>query len=218
MRRSSKLICWSERLSAFDFSVEHVKGSCNQFADALSHLPLKSTESALPELTKDITLKRITAEGVMLDNLQVATKNDPVLSQIIPLVNGHWPAKAQVPPNLLAYYHVRGDLHIENGCLARDAQFVAPISLHPQILQQAHLGHPGITRMKRLLRESYWWPLMSTQVEELVARCSGCQFSEKSSPPAGIPKIVVPAQKSAGRRSGLTSLDHLLTLHRTSTI
>ncbi len=46
--------------------------------------------------------------------------------------------------------------------------------------------------MKCLLRESYWWPLMSVQVEDLVTRCLGCQFSEKSSPPAGIPKIVVP--------------------------
>ncbi len=46
--------------------------------------------------------------------------------------------------------------------------------------------------MKRLLRESYWLPLMSAQVEALVAHCLGCQFCEKSSPPAGIPKIVVP--------------------------
>ncbi len=132
--RSSKLIHWAERLSAFDYSVEHVKGSCNQFADALSCLPLQSTESALPELTKDVTLKRIAVEGITLDKLQIVTKDDPVLPQIIPFVNGHWPAKAQVPSNLPAYYNVHGDLHVEDGCLARDAQFVVPISLHSQIL------------------------------------------------------------------------------------
>ncbi len=30
MCQSSKLICWAERLSAFDYSVEHVKGASNQ--------------------------------------------------------------------------------------------------------------------------------------------------------------------------------------------
>ncbi len=85
-----------------------------------------------------------------------------------------------------------GDLHVEDGCLAREAHFVIPISLHPQVLQQAHLGHPGVTRMKRLLRKSYWWLLLSAQVEELIARCQGCQFSEKSSPPADVLKVAIP--------------------------
>ncbi len=62
MHRSSKLICWAEHLSAFYYSVEHIQGSQNQFADALICLPLLNSESALPELTRDITLKRIAAE------------------------------------------------------------------------------------------------------------------------------------------------------------
>ncbi len=188
-RRSSKLIRWAERLSTFDYRVEHVKGTSNQFADAISHLPLQNTESALPELTKDVTLKRIAVEGMTLDKLQNATKDDPVLQQVIPLVNGHWPAKAQIPPNLLAYHNVCGDLLVGDGC--------------PQILQQAHLGHPGVTRMKHLLCESYWWPLMSVQIEELVAHCSGCQFSEKSSPPADIVKIVVPCPEVCWMKIGV---------------
>ncbi len=146
--RSSKLVRWAERLSVFDYTVEHVKGTDNKFADMLSCLPMQSNKAALPEVTQDCTLKWIVAEGIMLSKLQTATKDNSVLGQIIPVVNGHWPHKSQVPTGLLLYYHVRGDLHVEDGCLAREAQFVAPASLHSQILQQAHLGHPG---MKRLL-------------------------------------------------------------------
>ncbi len=76
---SSKLNRWAEHLSAFDYTVKHVKGSSNQFADALSRLPISGTESALPEPTKGITLKRIMAEGITLDMLQSATKNDLIL-------------------------------------------------------------------------------------------------------------------------------------------
>ncbi len=87
--------------------------------------------------------------------------------------------------------------------MAHEVQFVVPISLRTQILQQAHLGHPRVTRMKRLLHESYWWPLLSTQVEELVARCQGCQFSEKSSPPADMPKILVPRPSTCWTKIGV---------------
>ncbi len=69
MHRSSKLIRWAEHLSAFNYSVEHVKGSQNQFADALSRLPLPSTKGALPELTRDLTLEHIAAEGMMMTQI-----------------------------------------------------------------------------------------------------------------------------------------------------
>ncbi len=142
------LICWAELLSAFDYTVEHVKGSSNQFANALSRLPISGTKSALPEPTNDITLNRIMAEGITLDKLQSATKDDPILQKVIPFVNGHWPGKAQLMTELLPYHQVHGDLHVKDGCLARDLQFVIPISLHSEILNQAHLGHPGVMRMK----------------------------------------------------------------------
>ncbi len=108
------------------------------------------TESALPELTKDTTLKRIAAEGITFGKLQSATRDDLILQQVIPFVNGHWPGKAQLTTDLLPYHQVHGDLHAEDGCLARDPQFVIPISLHSEILNQAHLGHPRVMRMKRL--------------------------------------------------------------------
>ncbi len=81
MHQSSKLIQWAEQLSAFDYAVEHVKGSNNQFADALSRLPLLDSESALPEPAKDIMLKRIAAEGITLSKVQSATEEDPILQR-----------------------------------------------------------------------------------------------------------------------------------------
>ncbi len=108
--------------------VVHVKGTDNKFADAFSRLPLQNSETALPELSRDITLKRIAAEGITLSRLQAATKDDPVLKQVIPFVNGHWPHKSQVPTDLLPYYHVCGDLLVKDVCLAQEAQFIAPIN------------------------------------------------------------------------------------------
>ncbi len=57
--------------------------------------------------------------------------------------------------------------------------------------------------MKRLLRELYWWPQMSVQVEDMIACCSGCQFSEKSSSPAAIPPITVPRPTTQWTKIGI---------------
>ncbi len=79
---SSKLIHWAEHLSAFDYTLKQTHlGLSNQFTYTLTHLSLHGIESALPELTKDITLKRIAAEGITLSKLQTATKDDSIPSR-----------------------------------------------------------------------------------------------------------------------------------------
>ncbi len=74
--------------------VKYVKGADNIFADVLSHLPLQNSETVLSELSRDITLKWIVAEGITLSKLQSAMWDDPVLEEVIPFVSGHWPHKA----------------------------------------------------------------------------------------------------------------------------
>ncbi len=66
---SSKLVQWAERLSAFGFNVQYVRGLVNVVADALLWLPLMSSGYALPEVSRDITLKCIAGDGLTLAGL-----------------------------------------------------------------------------------------------------------------------------------------------------
>ncbi len=134
-------------MAAFDFDVQYVRGLDNAVANALSWLPMPSSEYALPEASHDITLKHITGEGVTLTELKTTTNEDDVLQQVLGYVRSQWPAKQQVSANLLPYYHTRNELHTEQGCLVRDCQFVPPASMRSRILGLTHIGHPGITRM-----------------------------------------------------------------------
>ncbi len=68
-RCSSKLMWWAERLAAFDYNVQHVCGLDNAIADALSWLPLLSSDNALPEISQYITLKWIVGAGLTLSEL-----------------------------------------------------------------------------------------------------------------------------------------------------
>ncbi len=137
-------------------------------------------------------LKWITGAGLTLTELQSSTAGDEALHQVLGFVCSQRPPKKQVPSDLSSYYHIRDELHIEEGCLVPDCQFVPPSGLRKLILGLAHSGHPRVTRMKRLLQETYWWPGLSTQVHDMVSQCQGCQFSEKTTPPSPVPAISVP--------------------------
>ena len=88
-------------------------------------------------------------------------------------------------------------MYTKNRVLMREDRIVVPASLHNHLLTMVHEGQPGIVRMKRQLRKSYWWPGMDRQVEHYVKNCVPCNDSEKShktvkAPPQPIP---VPDEK-----------------------
>ncbi len=62
---------------------------------------------------------------------------------------------------------------------------VLPVALTHIILHMAHVGHPGMVRMKCRLCKTYWWPGLDSQV---VNCCEGCEMSSKSQLPDLIPK------------------------------
>ena len=54
-----------------------------------------------------------------------------------------------------------------------------------EILNELHVGHPGIIRMKELARSYLWWPNIDSDIEQTVRNCSRCQQVRK--PPAAAP-------------------------------
>lgn len=59
-------------------------------------------------------------------------------------------------------------------------QILVPQAMQEKMLQSAHEGHPGIVRMKRQLRRTYWWLGQDQDVENFVKYCKACQDSEKA--------------------------------------
>ena len=61
-------------------------------------------------------------------------------------------------------------------------RIVIPAVLRKKILREFHTGHPGISRMKTLLRGYVYWPGMDSEVEKYVQYCKGCQLAAKDPP------------------------------------
>ena len=57
---------------------------------------------------------------------------------------------------------------------------VMSLPLQKKILKEFHLGHPGISQMKSLMRSYTYWPQMDNDIEKVVKTCRGCDLAAKS--------------------------------------
>ena len=114
-----------------------------------------------------------------------------------------WPHSSNLSPEQKVFHKERKNLNWKKGILFWKQRIVHPPEVQKTILEQAHQGHPGIVRMKRLIRETYWWLQMSRQTEDKVKYCIPCQQSKKSRPKTIIPKTSIPVPETTAKQWSL---------------
>ena len=102
------------------------------------------------------------------------TRTDTELSQVYEYVQTGWPTKA--PPHLQAYYNRRNELSTSHGCIIWGTRVVIPKSSRSQLLQELHVGHLGMVRMKNVARSFIWWPWIDTEIETTAKQCIDCKL------------------------------------------
>lgn len=162
---SGRLARWSLSLQAYDFSIEHRKGSANVVPDALSRVfvdelqqlddlapPFDFSHDAYDDLSYAAHRTRILNEADRLPDLQVRDRQIFIRTQFRkggPLTNtAGW--KLWIPPGLTAITIA----HAHNPPLA---------------------SHPGVGKTLEKLRRSYFWPRMGPQVAEFINHCQTCK-------------------------------------------
>ena len=55
-------------------------------------------------------------------------------------------------------------------------------SLQKRILKEFHTGHPGMSRMKSLMRSYTYWPHINQDIEKRIKECRSCQQAAKAPP------------------------------------
>lgn len=96
---------------------------------------------------------------------------------------------------LQRFQDVKEELSIKDGFLLRGNRFVLPEGLRMKALSIAHSSHPGVTTMKRALRQRLWWPGMDVQIVEKCERCEDCILVSKDGPPAPMKRTSLPFRK-----------------------
>lgn len=180
-RMITRAEAWALQLQPFRFKVEFVPGNLN-IADILSRLRNKKDEPFeeesqcfLAAVTNDETNAN---KVVSLEDIREASCTDVETQAVIKaLQDDRW------PDELKMYQAIKEELGVECGILARESKAVVPKKLREQILRAAHMGHPGVTTMKLLIRDRVWWPSMNKSIDEFAKSCMSCALVRRDLPP-----------------------------------
>ena len=169
------------KLAAYNFKVVHMPGNqipCDYGSRAGCPKGRELTEREREDWEVDddteIFVNRLVEEqlppAVTRGMLREACRKDKTIKMLMEDI-----AKGECRKSLTRYSQVFQELTILDGMVVRGNQLVIPEELQPIVVQLAHEGHPGFERTLGLLRETTWFPGMSSMVRTFVETCRPCQ-------------------------------------------
>ena len=132
--------------------------------------------------------------------------------KLLEAVKAGWYAKQTLPASLKPYHCVSGEITVVNNLLVRGSRIISPPPLQKEVLQRIHDGHLGITKCRKLTKQSVWWPRISAELTKLVADCEeSCENQRQRAQPLTPSKLTfLPRQKVATNLFEWNQKMHLL--------
>ena len=175
---SGRLARWSLKLQAFDFNIEHRKGSLNVVPDTLSRAFCEGIEEVedLPILGFDTTEFESEEYLELKKNVEENKETLPDLK----IVDGYVYKRTRFN---------RGNPEMEEYLW----KLWVPSSITGTLIVEAHeppnKSHGGIHKTLQRLRQLYFWPGMTAQVKNYIGKCEACKnnkpYNQVSRPPMG---------------------------------
>ena len=91
------------------------------------------------------------------------------------------------------FWNRHKELFTLNGCITWGTRIVPPQG-RKSLLDELHVGHPGMSRMKALARGLLWWPLLDRDIEDAVKQCISCQQNQAAPLPAPMQPWIWPTR------------------------
>ncbi len=144
---SKRISRWYDRMTYFDYDVQHIKGSLNVCADMLSRLSQKSSKFALDDDDDSVYVSSInTADTIQMKTIQTLSQQNADLRKLEEFILTSWPKKNSIPEEIKKFYEIRNELSVKDSCIYHGDQLIIPDEgdIWKKILKFFHSGHPGI--------------------------------------------------------------------------
>jgi len=186
---------WVMGMQDVDFEIVYVPGKdAADPMDYLSRHPLENT--GVTENKAEASIKAVQIQNaVVMDKIKQQTQEDEQLCKLKErILKGDW-EKHRQDPDIHPFYSVRHELYVADGAVFRLAQVILPKSLQRKATKAAHsLGHLGVTKMKQMMREKYWFPEMNKMVENIASQCFECNVTTKQNRPEPVKLNPIPEE------------------------
>ena len=175
------------RLLRFNLTAVYAPGKDLVVADTLSRCPLQV--SSIGELQEEVEIfvqevaSAWPATDAKLEQIRCETARDVNLKYTMDYVMDGWPEHRQdVKLAAREFFGVRNELSIHDRLLLRGDRIVIPFSMRNEMLERIHDGHQGINKCRERAGQAIWWPGMSKDIEDRVAKCRHCLSKKPSQP------------------------------------
>ena len=164
-----------DQIMSYDLIWTYIPGKTNYLPDYLSRLP----PTAMPVNETDTTVQKHEgpiARGPVYESIAKTSETDPIVTFVKDSINNGWPpGRALMPENVKFLWPMAHQLRISHGVVADiNNRAYVPASVRPVVLQELHIGHPGIYSMLRRAKKWFFWPTMTNDVIKYVDECERC--------------------------------------------
>ena len=163
----------------YSFKIEYLPSKHISHADGLSRLVPKYSElfegTIVAALRTDCEIKNMIANTikelpVTLLEIKSEAMNDVFITNIKQKITAKNEKVSEV-------------FSLCDNVLLYSERVIISKKLQNRILRDFHTGHPGINRMKSLMRIYVYWPKMDNDIRDMIKKCKGCALAAKSPPP-----------------------------------
>ena len=143
---------------------------------------------------KDVYVNRLIEENLpramTISMISHATSADKSLQKLTKFLESR--DKSKCKKELPEYAGVFEELSNIDGIIVRGNQILIPNSLRADAIGLAHEGHQYAEKTLNLLRQTSWFPKMSSMVRSYVSSCRGCNAAATHTPPVPLEPNLLP--------------------------
>ena len=172
---------WRQALSPYRIDLVYRPGKANTLADALSRRSDLLEGGKASEAEPQILLESVSEQVLEVSATTAAPSCPDTRMSAAQLLDRIRAAQSQDDYCRAACQSLPRNHHVhDNVLLVKDAIYVPDEAiLRATVLYQAHdsplAGHPGRDKTLDSVRRRYWWPGLTTYVQDYVASCDTCQ-------------------------------------------
>ena len=123
-----------------------------------------------PKFTENSLILNLPISETRLKQLQIETKSRHILQPLITYTTQEWLEKYLIPTNLHPYYIHRKVITFREGILLKNERIMVPTTFQAEMKFLFHQGHLGIESCKKSARQSLFWPLINSELEEMIKK------------------------------------------------